>query len=744
MNKISNINLGGSPFVIDEDAYQALDSYLKTIHRHFRSSEGYEEITTDIEARMAELFQERLGTRPIITSKDVEAVIAIMGTPEDFGAEPLEGQPAAGGSDPKSDRKWKLKTGKRLFRNPDEEVIGGVCSGVAAYFGIQDPLWVRIAFILLVFSGGFSVAVYLILWAILPKAESASDRLAMRGEPINVSNIGKIIEEEFEHVSQKVSEIGDELKAEFGTKKKNGGQGHGSEGGGTGPNGAHQFRAAASEGILVVGKVIRTIIDVLVKIIRPIAFVIGVMLVVMLALVWVGAVGGLFWGLPFSSFLHPSSTFLSSLGVFNLLIFIGVPLLMLALGVMRIFMRTHFKPRWSLGLWIFWSLNLISLMFVGVSTVKEFAIGGDVGMGAESGFANTADTLFIEIAKNPYHDAAIMRLGDEIFITGDQLVSSNIRLNIEKSKNAQFEIVRNHFARGSTVEEGKQLANGVDCQYLIEGNKLIVPSTFAIPKGTKWRGQRVNLTLKVPEGKWVKFVGGDTPFRMLDIQVDENFKFPWWHDNYAWKMGPNGMTCPDFIQENTKNFDDLKDFTKIRVSGNVKVRIERGDQFSVRLLSEDRNSAEEQVDFERNGTRLEVSADQNAYGQHTVEITLPSLEELELEGTNEVIVRDFKQGQFRLTADESGKITAELEADSLLLDLTNRSELELRGKGRFLQASVDLECVLDASRYEAKLGDVKMEDGAGVTVFVTDTLLQRLEDGAAIKLDKQPSVVIER
>lgn len=218
MNKVFNINLGGYPFTIDEDAFEHLNKYLQTIHRHFRSSEGYEEITTDIEARMAELFQERLGNRPIVTLKDVNNVIAIMGTPEDFGAEPL-GEEAPKSSGSKSE-KWKFKTGKRLFRNPEEEVIGGVCSGIAAYFGIQDPLWVRLAFVLLAFTAGFAIPLYLILWAVLPKAETASDRLAMRGDPVNVSNIGKIIEEELEHVSKKVSEFGDELKAEFGSKKK--------------------------------------------------------------------------------------------------------------------------------------------------------------------------------------------------------------------------------------------------------------------------------------------------------------------------------------------------------------------------------------------------------------------------------------------------------------------------------------------------------------------------------------------
>ncbi|HFA51119.1 MAG TPA: PspC domain-containing protein [Bacteroidetes bacterium] len=216
MNKISNINLGGFPFTIDDDAYRNLDNYLKAIHKHFRDMEGYEEITTDIETRMAELFLEKMEGRPIVTLPDVKNVIAIMGTPEDFGAaDPfMEEAPSSSG------KSWKFKTGKKLFRNPEQEAIAGVCSGLAAYLGIQDPLWVRLAFIFLTFTGGFAVVVYLVLWAVVPKAETSSDRLAMRGEKANVENISKIIEEELDHVSKKVSELGEELKSEFGSKKK--------------------------------------------------------------------------------------------------------------------------------------------------------------------------------------------------------------------------------------------------------------------------------------------------------------------------------------------------------------------------------------------------------------------------------------------------------------------------------------------------------------------------------------------
>ena len=218
MNKVFNINLGGYPFTIDDIAYEHLSSYLKTIHKHFKNSEGYEEITADIESRIAELFQENLGNHSIVTHKMVKETIAIMGTPEEFGADPIDETEYTRQSS-RQKRTHNYKTGKRLFRDSDDVVIGGVCSGIAAYFGIADPLWVRIFFVLFTISGGIGVPAYLILWAILPEAKNSSDRLAMRGDNINVSNIAKIVEEEVEHFTDKISEMAENWDVS-GKKKK--------------------------------------------------------------------------------------------------------------------------------------------------------------------------------------------------------------------------------------------------------------------------------------------------------------------------------------------------------------------------------------------------------------------------------------------------------------------------------------------------------------------------------------------
>lgn len=211
MNKVFYINLGGYPLSIDEDAYEHLDRYIQKLERHFRQSEGKEEIISDIETRIAEICQEQLKGRQIVTIRDIKYAIEIMGAPEEFEGSTAEkqegGNSETSGHERKQQSDFRIKTGKRLYRNPDDQILGGVASGIAVYFGIDDPIWVRIAFALLLFSG-FGIIAYLVLWAIMPEAKTAADRLAMKGEPINIDSIAAKVEEQLDQLSDKINDIG--------------------------------------------------------------------------------------------------------------------------------------------------------------------------------------------------------------------------------------------------------------------------------------------------------------------------------------------------------------------------------------------------------------------------------------------------------------------------------------------------------------------------------------------------------
>ncbi|HNG06413.1 MAG TPA: PspC domain-containing protein, partial [Saprospiraceae bacterium] len=114
-------------------------------------------------------------------------------------------------------RSGGIKTGRRIFRDPDEKILGGVCAGLSSYFGINDPIWLRIIFLLLFFVAGTGFLFYMILWILIPKAVTSADRLSMKGEPININNIAKEVEDSFNHFGQRINDIG----REFSGKKKN-------------------------------------------------------------------------------------------------------------------------------------------------------------------------------------------------------------------------------------------------------------------------------------------------------------------------------------------------------------------------------------------------------------------------------------------------------------------------------------------------------------------------------------------
>lgn len=185
------VNIGGRVYHIDEDAFDSLNDYLAKVKNELRDTDGGNEIYEDIEHRIGELFEERLKSeRQVITIQDVQEIVAIMGQPGDFFGHP-ETEGKSNGS----------SATKRMYRDPDGRIIGGVCSGLASYWRV-DPTLVRIIFVLLCIFGMAGVLIYLVLWIILPEATTVAQKLEMRGEPVNLSNIGEFFHQEFENVKR--------------------------------------------------------------------------------------------------------------------------------------------------------------------------------------------------------------------------------------------------------------------------------------------------------------------------------------------------------------------------------------------------------------------------------------------------------------------------------------------------------------------------------------------------------------
>ena len=192
MKKTFTVNLAGLVYNIDEDAYNKLKDYLNAIESFLSDENERKEIMNDIETRISELLNEKISNvRAVITIEDINEIIKIMGEPDDFRDEDE--------SKKTKSTTYGYRSYRRIYRDPDNRIIGGVCSGLAAYWRI-DPTIVRVIFIILCIFGGSGLLIYLILWIIIPEAKTTAQKLEMRGEPVNVSNIIDFFKEEFEKV----------------------------------------------------------------------------------------------------------------------------------------------------------------------------------------------------------------------------------------------------------------------------------------------------------------------------------------------------------------------------------------------------------------------------------------------------------------------------------------------------------------------------------------------------------------
>jgi phage shock protein PspC (stress-responsive transcriptional regulator) len=183
MRKTISANIGGTLFTIDEDAYLQLEEYFKKIERGYNYSAEGKEIVQDLENRIGELLTDRTNKHSrTVTFDDIQWAIAIVGKPEDLGATNYQRQTAEQYNSP-------YKTVHRMYRDADNRVLGGVCSGLAAYFNI-DPVLIRIIMVVLILTG-FGPLFYIIMWIAIPKAKTVTQKLEMHGEAPTPENIRK-------------------------------------------------------------------------------------------------------------------------------------------------------------------------------------------------------------------------------------------------------------------------------------------------------------------------------------------------------------------------------------------------------------------------------------------------------------------------------------------------------------------------------------------------------------------------
>lgn len=338
MKKTLTINLNNIVYHIDDDAYDMLQSYLADVEKHLSDDEK-KEVMADIEARIAEIFSDSLKrNKTVINLEDVEEIINVLGKPNQFSSDEEDDANPKTNTQQSAGNGERRSSSRRFYRDPENAVLGGIASGIAAYFS-WDVTWVRIGIILLsLLSIGHGILIYFIVWLIAPKAVTVAQRLEMQGEDVTVENI----KSEINNVKNYVE--------------------------------SDKFKQSASGFGEKFLEVIRTIIKVLAGFIGGIIGLIGIILAASLLFVLVTLlfVPGIIAG--FSPEIAAEWTALSGdngiLMVISLLLVIGTPVFMIVYWSINLLGRKNYEHSLTTSLvaLLLWMAGLFMLYSVGAKT----------------------------------------------------------------------------------------------------------------------------------------------------------------------------------------------------------------------------------------------------------------------------------------------------------------------------------------------------------------------------------------
>uniref|UniRef100_UPI004048AF32 PspC domain-containing protein n=1 Tax=Polaribacter sp. TaxID=1920175 RepID=UPI004048AF32 len=530
MNKTININLGGFFFHIDETAFQKLKRYLDAIARSLSDDpQGKNEIISDIEARISELLSEKItDARQVVNEGDIDEVIKIMGQPEDY-AEAEEGYANEGYS-----YQQRKSSSKKLFRDGDDKFLGGVASGIAHYFDV-DTVWIRLAFILFAFSG-FSIVTYIILWIVIPQAETTAEKLQMQGEDVTIDNIEKKIREEFSNVSEKIRNSADEVTGKLKDGAKNINDNF-KKGGKKASSGLQDFLDTLGAILLTLFKVFGKFIGVILMIASAVT-----LISLIIGAFSVGSIDYIF-GLdndfaPISS-LFFESTLPSWLLTVCVFLLIGIPVLSLFILGLRIVSSNvkQFSKVTSLTFLAIWILAFLAILFTGIEFSSSKAFDGNKLEKKELSFANK-DTLNIKMIKNNnlYYQSSFRRRDNRNVIHVNDLrkvFSNNVRIDVEKSPTNTAYVEIRKTSEGRNIKRANESAAEMMYNFDVDSKDLLFDNYFLSPYKNLIKSERIYITLFIPEGMTVYF---DESTQYYLYQVDNTT------DTYDSDMGGRYFT----------------------------------------------------------------------------------------------------------------------------------------------------------------------------------------------------------
>lgn len=567
MIKTFNINLAGQIFNINEDAYELLSNYFNSLRTFYANETDKDEIIKDIEARFAELFLAK-GRNYIITNTDADEVIRLMGNPQEFEEDE---NVASDNSKQQQNFATSNASGKRLYRDMDNRVVAGVCAGISNYLGIADPIWIRITFIILTFmtASFWMFVIYPILWFIIPEAVTSTQKLEMKGEPINLSNIEKKIKDE--QIPEKSKNVLNQIIQFIGAIV------------------LIFFKALLWLGIAVV-------------IITGAALVFAlVVCLVMLAVVTI-------MGIPLvNTFFYNSNLDGWMLGIGGLLIGI-IPIIFVILGIVHFVSKTS-KPLKKQIVFPLIGLFLFGFLLLNISSYHAKSLLSDkkkINKNITLNYSNINDTL--QIMMNPsikdedYDHITINGVSGLVnFLSeyDDKFVP--VEIEIFSSANDSFYVVSEVSANGKNDLDAVSNATSFKHSIIQTKNKIVIDPYISFKNDkVKFRNQKQLIKVYVPEGKVIKWDRRTENYIDLD-KIDINYD----EGDFAQDIHP--VVKRHKIEINTNKMDDNKS-----TSSNVTINIDTDDKDIDKTISKVERKINEAIEkIENKDPNVDVNVNIN-------------------------------------------------------------------------------------------------------------------------------------
>lgn len=511
MKKTITVNIGGFSFVIDETAYDDLQNYLQNIEQKLGGDTA--EIMQDIEWRIAELLKEKLAEhREVVDKFDIIYVQSVMGEPADFEDEQATADQGTKTADAETNDQ------KGLFRDMDNAMLGGVCSGLAQYFGV-DPIVIRIVFVLFAIFGGSGLLLYIILLILIPSAKTTAEKLRMSGEAVNLESIQS-------HFNKVGSDLNEKIKS---------------------PKFSRKVNSAANKTVTAIS----TIFSVFGKIIGAVFTVAGIVCLISLFLYLIGSNTVL----PFSSavvadslydfllVITPSPLFAKMLLISGVFVVVIPVTSIIYTGLKLLFgIKTSVPKSVSVSASVVFAVALI--LFVSALVRTGFSFGENAESVHQLELADT-ETVVVNILpenRNIFKTNSAYGCCDFMVVGKDSIALKNIELYVKTvADSLGFSIKTMFHSQGITSGNAFDLAERIHFNLSLENNVLKIPQHSTIASKDKFRAQRIKIVIEVPEGKQLKFKGDIEDLHHYN-KNDEFFKKKALGENktFVWSSAKDG------------------------------------------------------------------------------------------------------------------------------------------------------------------------------------------------------------